>query len=87
MINASRLSRCVKGALRNMPNVVDNYFETCTDGFYGDSLSPTWKRGFTLKCFVAIINGGESSSKILILLIGIYLIRNSDRTDHVTTPT
>ena len=109
MRKASRLFRCVKGALRNMPNVVGNFL-TCTDG-----QSPTQKRGLTtsspghfflalggaarekrpggevggltFKFFVTIVNGGESSVKILILLIGVYLTRSSNKTDHVTTLT
>ena len=85
---ASRLSRCVKGTLRNMPNVVGN-FVACTDGVYGglksyDPQSPTRKRGLTFKCFVTIVNGCESWTKILIRLIGVYLTRNSNRTGHVT---
>ena len=34
MKKANHLSRCVKGTLRNMDNVVGN-FVTCTDGRYG----------------------------------------------------
>ena len=40
-----------------------------------------------LRCFVTIVNGGEFSTKIVILLIGVYLTRNSNRTDTVTTLT
>ena len=34
MKKTNHLSRCVKGTLRNMENVVSN-FVTCTDGRYG----------------------------------------------------
>ena len=65
MKKASHLSRCVKGTLRNIKNVVGN-FVTCADAHNCGFKILAWKRGWTLKYLKSIFTDNRLPSELLL---------------------